>query len=49
MTRLRLAQPMDVPAIQELIARSARGLSASYYTPEQTEARFGTSSAWIAS
>ena len=52
MTRLRLAQPMDVPAIQELIARSARGLSAAYYTQEQTEAAiryvFGVDSQLIA-
>jgi N-acetylglutamate synthase-like GNAT family acetyltransferase len=38
MNRLRIAQPADVPALQELIARSARGLSVGFYTPEQTEA-----------
>jgi GNAT superfamily N-acetyltransferase len=51
-TRLRLARPVDVPAIQELIARSARGLSAPYYTPAQTEAAiryvFGVDSQLIA-
>ncbi len=36
--RLRLARPDDVPALEALIARSARGLSAPYYTAEQTEA-----------
>jgi N-acetylglutamate synthase-like GNAT family acetyltransferase len=35
---LRTALPADVPAIQDLIARSARGLSVGYYTPAQTEA-----------
>ena len=52
MTRLRLAQPADNPAIEELIARSARGLSAPYYTPGQTEAAirhvFGVDSQLIA-
>jgi N-acetylglutamate synthase-like GNAT family acetyltransferase len=38
MNRLRIAQRADVPALQELIARSARGLSVGFYTPEQTEA-----------
>ena len=38
MTRLRLAQSADVPALEALIARSARGLGAPYYTPAQTEA-----------
>jgi N-acetylglutamate synthase-like GNAT family acetyltransferase len=36
--RLRTAQLADIPALQELIARSARGLSVGYYTFEQTEA-----------
>jgi N-acetylglutamate synthase-like GNAT family acetyltransferase len=36
--RLRIAEIADVPALQELIARSARELSAGYYTPEQAEA-----------
>jgi GNAT superfamily N-acetyltransferase len=35
--KLRLATSEDVPAIESLIARSARGLSASYYTPVQIE------------
>jgi GNAT superfamily N-acetyltransferase len=34
----RLATLEDVPALQDLIARSARGLSEPYYTREQTEA-----------
>ena len=34
----RLATPADVPALQALIAASARGLSAGFYTPEQVEA-----------
>lgn len=33
-----MAEPADVPALQELIARSARALSAGFYTPEQAEA-----------
>lgn len=36
--RFRLARPDDVPALEALIARSARGLSAPYYTARQTEA-----------
>ncbi len=36
--RFRLARPDDVPALEALISRSARALSAPYYTPEQTEA-----------
>jgi GNAT superfamily N-acetyltransferase len=35
---LRLATSADVPALEALIAASARGLSAGYYTAEQTEA-----------
>jgi N-acetylglutamate synthase-like GNAT family acetyltransferase len=38
MGRLRPAQRADIPALQNLIARSARELSRGYYTPEQTEA-----------
>jgi N-acetylglutamate synthase-like GNAT family acetyltransferase len=49
---LRRAQTSDVAAIQALIARSARQLSAPYYTPEQTEAMvryvFGVDSQLIA-
>jgi GNAT superfamily N-acetyltransferase len=36
--RLRPATPDDVPALQALIARSARGLSGGYYSPAQVEA-----------
>lgn len=35
---LRRALPGDVPALQALIARSGRELSAPFYTPEQAEA-----------
>lgn len=35
---LRLATSDDVPALQLLIAHSARGLSAGFYTPTQVEA-----------
>jgi len=35
--RLRLAVETDVPALQQLIARSVRGLSTGYYTPRQIE------------
>ncbi len=49
---VRRAQPSDVPLLQELIARSARGLSVGYYTPEQTDAAvryvFGVDSQLIA-
>ncbi|HYL54640.1 MAG TPA: GNAT family N-acetyltransferase [Gemmatimonadales bacterium] len=49
---LRLAQPGDVPSLEALIARSARGLSVGYYTPAQTEAAvryvFGVDSQLIA-
>ena len=49
---LRRAQTSDVPAIQALIARSARQLSKPYYTPEQAEAMvrhvFGVDSQLIA-
>ncbi len=49
---IRVAQPSDVPVLQELIARSTRGLSVGYYTPAQTEAAvryvFGVDSQLIA-
>ena len=49
---LRRAQTSDVAAIQSLIARSARQLSAPYYTPAQAEAMiqhvFGVDSQLIA-
>jgi GNAT superfamily N-acetyltransferase len=38
MIRLRTAQPSDVPALQDLIIRSARELSVPYYTSRQSEA-----------
>ena len=38
MDSLRLAEIEDIPALNELIAESARGLSARYYTAEQIEA-----------
>jgi len=38
MFRLRRAASDDVPALQELIARSGRELSAGYYTAAQAEA-----------
>lgn len=34
----RLATHADIPALQSLIARSGRGLSVGYYTPQQAEA-----------
>ena len=37
--RLRLATPADIPALETLIARSARGLSAPFYSDEQVEAK----------
>ena len=37
--RLRLATRADAPAIASLIARSARGLSAPFYSEEQVEAK----------
>jgi hypothetical protein len=36
--RLRLATRKDEPVLQELIARSIRGLGANDYAPEQIEA-----------
>jgi N-acetylglutamate synthase-like GNAT family acetyltransferase len=38
MSALRHATLTDVPALQDLIARSGRELSAPYYTPAQAEA-----------
>src|ERR1700687_3720413 len=38
MNRLRPAHPADVPALEDLSARSARELSVPYYTAEQTQA-----------
>ncbi len=35
---IRPALPADIPALQALIERSAMGLSAGFYTPEQTAA-----------
>ena len=34
---IRLARPEDVPALERLLERSVRGLSAGYYTPRQIE------------
>ncbi len=34
---IRPATFIDIPVLQQLIALSARGLSAGYYTPAQTE------------
>src|SRR3954471_6940364 len=34
---VRIATTADIPALQELIAESVRGLSADYYTSEQIE------------
>src|SRR5947209_18480006 len=49
---LRPATAADIPALEALIAASARGLSAGYYTPEQTAAAvahlFGVDSRLIA-
>ena len=49
---LRLAVPADVPMLRELIARSARGLSAGFYTPVEIESAvrhvFGVDSTLIA-
>src|SRR5580693_1281571 len=41
---LRLASPGDVPALERLIAESARKLGCGDYTPTQIEASLGT--AW---
>jgi len=49
---VRKAHPSDVPLLQELITRSARGLSVGYYTRAQTDAAiryvFGVDSQLIA-
>ena len=49
---LRLATPHDVPALNALIERSARALSAGFYTEQESEAAirhvFGVDSALIA-
>jgi N-acetylglutamate synthase-like GNAT family acetyltransferase len=49
---LRRAKPEDIAALQDLIARSGRELSARFYTPEQAEALtvhvFGVDSQLIA-
>jgi GNAT superfamily N-acetyltransferase len=37
-TTIRAARPDDVPALRELIPRSARGLSAGFYSEAETEA-----------
>jgi GNAT superfamily N-acetyltransferase len=37
MPNLRKATTDDIPALNELISRSARGLSAAHYRPEQVE------------
>ena len=50
--RIRPARPADVPALQELIAASVRGLSAGFYTEQQAESGlryvFGVDSQLIA-
>jgi N-acetylglutamate synthase-like GNAT family acetyltransferase len=38
LTMIRVATEADVPELQALIARSARGLAAGFYTAEQAEA-----------
>ena len=38
---IRPATPDDVPDLERLIARSARGLSVGDYTPEQVDAALG--------
>lgn len=38
MSELRPAQQADIPALQELIARSGRVLSVGYYSPSQADA-----------
>lgn len=38
MSELRLAQHADIPALQQLIARSGRALSAGYYSASQADA-----------
>jgi len=50
--QLRPAEPNDIPPLNRLIAESARGLSADFYTPAQIESAiryvFGVDSALIA-
>ena len=52
MVSIRRATPEDVPALKELIPRSARELSRGFYTPEETESAilhvFGPDSRLIA-
>ena len=52
MSELRLARESDVPALEELIAQSARALSEGFYSQDQTEAAiryvFGVDSQLIA-
>jgi hypothetical protein len=40
--RVRLAREDDIPALEKLIALSARGLRAPYYSDEQVEAALGS-------
>jgi GNAT superfamily N-acetyltransferase len=40
--RVRLASEDDIPALEDLIALSARGLRAPYYSEEQVEAALGS-------
>jgi GNAT superfamily N-acetyltransferase len=40
--RVRLASEDDIPALEKLIALSARGLRAPYYSDEQVEAALGS-------
>jgi GNAT superfamily N-acetyltransferase len=40
--RVRLASEDDIPALEELVALSARGLRAPYYSEEQVEAALGS-------
>jgi hypothetical protein len=40
--RLRLARETDVPALEELIPLSARGLRATFYSAPQIEAALGS-------
>ncbi len=49
---LRPARPEEIPALEQIIAASARTLSAGFYTPEETEAAiahvFGVDSELVA-
>src|SRR5258708_4940520 len=38
---IRLAQESDIPALENLIPISVRGLQTAYYSPAQIEAAFG--------